>query len=79
MLLSLFIYSLYQKEWYSQKICFINMKFVEKVYVFDTISKRNKCFLLLFKIILFAFVNQELCHVLCDEAKSRLCHFLYLS
>ena len=22
-----------------------------------------------------SFVNQELCHVLCDETKSRLCHF----
>ena len=32
-----------------------------------------------FYIMLFAFVNQELCHVLCDEAKSRLCHFLYSS
>ena len=30
-------------------------------------------------IILIAFVNQDLCHVLSDEAKSRLCHFLYLS
>ena len=26
-----------------------------------------------------AIVNQELCHVLCDEAKSHLCHFLYSS
>ena len=30
-------------------------------------------------IIRIAFVNQELCHVLCDETKSRLCHFWYLS
>ena len=29
-------------------------------------------------IILIAFVNQELCHVLSNEAKSRLCHFLYI-
>ena len=36
-------YSVYQKECYSQKIFFINMKFVQKVYGFDTISKRNKC------------------------------------
>ena len=28
-----------------------------------------------FQIISFAFVNQELCRVLCDEAKSHLCHF----
>ena len=27
-----------------------------------------------------SFVNQELCHVLCDEKNSRLCHgFLYSS
>ena len=32
-----------------------------------------------FYIILFALVNQELCHVLCHVAKSRLGHFLYLS
>ena len=29
--------------------------------------------------IIALFVNQEFCHVLCDEAKSRLCHFLYSS
>ena len=38
-----YMYSVYQKESYSQKIFFINMKFFQKVYVFDTISKRNKC------------------------------------
>ena len=30
-----------------------------------------------FVIISFAFVNHELCHVLCDEAKSCLCHLYF--
>ena len=52
------------------------MKCVQKVCTFDTISKRNKCsFCSFLKIILFAFVNQDLSHVLCDEEKSHLCHF----
>ena len=38
-----FIYSVYQKEWYSQKIFFLNMIFVQKVCVFGNILKRNNC------------------------------------
>ena len=66
-----------KKEWYSQ--IFFYIRFVQKVCVFDTISKRNKCSFCCFLNHTFYFVNQELCHVLCDEAKSRLCHFVYLS
>ena len=47
------------------------MKFVKKVCVFDTISSGINALSVAFYIIFFYFVNQELCHVFCDEAKSR--------
>ena len=73
------IYSLYQKKWYSQNFFFLYMKLVHKyVYLISYQSGINALSIAIL-IILFGFVNQELCHVLSDEAKSRLCHFLYLS
>ena len=64
---------------HSQKIIFLNMKFVQKVYIY-LIPYQSGIIALSVAvcIILFVLVNQELCHVLCDEAKSRLCHFLYI-
>ena len=53
---------------YKYEICSI------EVYVFDTISKRNKCFSpLTLEIILIAFVNQELCHTFCAMRQNPVC------
>ena len=68
---------MYQKEWYSQKIFFEKYETCYKYMYVIYQSGMNALSVIL--IILIAFVNQELCHVLSDEAKSCLCHFLYLS
>ena len=47
------------------------------IFFSGTMSKQNNCSLCCFlNHIFFAFVNQELCRVLCDEANSHLWHFL---
>ena len=63
----------------TSRIFFLDMIIVQMYVYLVPCQSRINVFLLLFKIISFAFLNQELCHVLCEEAKSCLCHFLYSS
>ena len=56
-----------------------NMKLVHKYKYLISYQSGINALSVAILIILIAFVNQELCHVLCDETKSRLCHFWYLS
>ena len=46
------------------------MNFVTKIYVLGIMSKQNNC-------SLYCFLNQELCRVLCDEAKPRFASFCF--
>ena len=70
---------MYQKNGTVRKYIFLNMKLVQKYMHLISYQSGINALCVVILIILIAFVNQELCHVLSDEAKSRLCHFLYLS
>ena len=61
--------ALMYQQWHRQKIIFLHnyeICFKKYVYLIPYQSGNNA--------LSVSFVNQELCHVLCDETESRLCH-----
>ena len=66
---------MYQKNGTVRKDFFLNMKLVHKYKYLISYQSGINALSVAILIILIAFVNQELCHVLSDEANSRLCHF----